>query len=133
MEPTEKLEVCASCAGQGWTAEHGNYHNPETGECEECPVQVQCDDCESSGIVPTEKVDIREEAKKEFLENLYTEQYDTWRLVDSLITSVEQDFARRVSEELEQMRTEAGNGDKWIVSVLGIRKRLAQAITKLLP
>jgi len=48
---------CKHCNGQGSTAEHdiARSHDPETGECISCPVQVQCEHCEGKGTV-VEKV-----------------------------------------------------------------------------
>lgn len=47
------MRACSDCGGQGWTAEHDlpSNHNPETGECISCPVQVQCNTCEGTGMV----------------------------------------------------------------------------------
>lgn len=45
--------ACKDCNGQGWTTEHDapSTHNPETGECMSCPAQVQCGNCEGTGVV----------------------------------------------------------------------------------
>lgn len=41
---------CKKCNGDGYTAEHDlpENHGP-SGECNSCPVQVQCDDCHATG------------------------------------------------------------------------------------
>ena len=51
----EKWEICDYCKGDGWTAEHGQWHNPETGECEGCPVQEGCDICKGTGKILKEE------------------------------------------------------------------------------
>lgn len=56
-EGREKSLLCSHCRGDGYFAEHGN-HNIETGECIDCPIQVQCQECNATGrIVPLETVD----------------------------------------------------------------------------
>jgi hypothetical protein len=51
VELVPDITKCPACDGKGWTAEHGNHHNPETGECEDCPVQVQCEMCRATGVI----------------------------------------------------------------------------------
>jgi RecJ-like exonuclease len=48
-----KREKCTHCDGHGYTAEHDipEHHNPYTGECLTCPIQVQCDECHATGEV----------------------------------------------------------------------------------
>lgn len=49
MEDGCELYVkCKLCNGQGWTAEHDIMCN---GNCECCPVQVQCQECSATGFV----------------------------------------------------------------------------------
>lgn len=47
-------EKCKVCNGDGYYADHApmNTHNPETGECMICPIQVQCEECEATGFTP---------------------------------------------------------------------------------
>lgn len=60
-----KKVTCDNCEGEGWTLEHGPWHNPDTGECEGCPVQQYCDKCKGTGkILKSElspKVDYEDE------------------------------------------------------------------------
>ncbi len=64
---------CEVCKGDGFTAEHGN-HNPETGECLNCPIQEQCEVCEATGykyfhllpIFTSFEKQIREDRDKEW-------------------------------------------------------------------
>ena len=44
---------CTDCDAMGWTAEHNtaDTHNPEDGSCMNCPIQVQCDTCEATGLI----------------------------------------------------------------------------------
>lgn len=46
----EEQFECPTCKGVGWTAEHSHHHG-ESGECLDCPVQVQCQDCEGTGVI----------------------------------------------------------------------------------
>ena len=49
MEDGCELYVkCKLCNGQGWTAEHDIMCD---GNCEFCPVQVQCQQCSATGFV----------------------------------------------------------------------------------
>jgi hypothetical protein len=43
---------CRECEGFGYTAGHDLpwNHNPTTGECISCPIQIQCGACEANGI-----------------------------------------------------------------------------------
>ena len=44
---------CNICNGQGWTAEHSPYQgdHDEDGSCNgSCPIQVQCEYCQGTGI-----------------------------------------------------------------------------------
>ncbi len=56
-EIVKTLQVpCSHCRGEGDFAEHGD-HNPETGECIDCPIQVQCQECHATGnVVPVDEV-----------------------------------------------------------------------------
>ena len=44
---------CKTCNGVGFSTEHNapETHNPETGECINCPIQVQCEDCCGTGEI----------------------------------------------------------------------------------
>lgn len=52
--------ICPECNGDGFTQEHDpNDMRPEhieLGECLTCPVQVQCDYCQGTGIVDNEDI-----------------------------------------------------------------------------
>lgn len=49
VEMCEKEAVsCAKCEGQGWYADHADEHAPD-GSCINCPVQVQCEQCQATG------------------------------------------------------------------------------------
>lgn len=54
----EKIKVkCDSCDGYGYTAEHNDpSSHGEDGECLNCPVQVQCENCEGTGKYETVKM-----------------------------------------------------------------------------
>lgn len=46
--------ACPYCNGDGYTSEHAN-HPHENGDCHgQCPIQVQCDECLSTGRLTTE-------------------------------------------------------------------------------
>ena len=42
-------EECSICNGQGWTAEHDPGDPHPNGECQWCPIQVQCETCLATG------------------------------------------------------------------------------------
>ena len=42
--------TCPQCDGLGYTAEHDPMDPHENG-CSNCPIQVQCEHCEGTGIV----------------------------------------------------------------------------------
>jgi len=54
-EQAEKWETikCKNCNGDGFTAEHSDFHSPEDGTCIECPVKQQCADCHAEGSYMT--------------------------------------------------------------------------------
>lgn len=56
IELVPDIGRCPYCKGQGWTTEHGSNHNPETGECEACPIQVQCEHCQATGITEPKEI-----------------------------------------------------------------------------
>ena len=48
---------CHLCDGRGGVSGHDEApysHNPETGECRSCPVQIFCQTCEGTGQVELE-------------------------------------------------------------------------------
>lgn len=49
---------CSACKGDGWTDEHDTSpkgHNGD-GECQTCPIHVQCIICEGAGIMEVAEV-----------------------------------------------------------------------------
>ena len=56
-----KLSICPICEGKGWSLEH-DPNDPHTGGvCTCCPVQVQCEPCQATGLIW--KKDIKPENK----------------------------------------------------------------------
>lgn len=54
QKPLKKKMKCPACNGDGFTAEHNpNSINFKTGEhdCSRCPIQVQCELCQGTGLV----------------------------------------------------------------------------------
>ena len=47
IKAVEGMDICIPCDGQGWTAEHDTH--PPSGECVNCPTQVQCSNCQATG------------------------------------------------------------------------------------
>lgn len=45
-----ELTICPHCEGAGFTAEH-DPNDPHINGCSNCPIQVQCETCEGTGIV----------------------------------------------------------------------------------
>jgi len=45
---------CPDCNGDGFTAEHDSNDPHEFGCCTNCPVQVQCDTCQGTGVKPND-------------------------------------------------------------------------------
>lgn len=50
--PDSPKVKCDKCNGDGYTAEHDNWVNPETGEhdCSTCPIRVPCKECLATGF-----------------------------------------------------------------------------------
>lgn len=50
---------CTYCDGQGWTSEHDpedtRREHYEDGDCRSCPVQVQCEKCQATGLALLEE------------------------------------------------------------------------------
>jgi|SRR5690625_1882655 len=46
-----RLTTCDKCGGYGWISGHDPTDPHIDGECTNCPVQLNCDKCESTGIV----------------------------------------------------------------------------------
>lgn len=46
---------CSQCNGDGWYADHslGHYQNSSDSDCSKygCPVQVECDKCNGTGVM----------------------------------------------------------------------------------
>jgi hypothetical protein len=42
---------CPKCDGYGWYADHSPHPHPDGDCCGECPIQVQCENCEATGKV----------------------------------------------------------------------------------
>jgi hypothetical protein len=42
-----ELTICPNCQGHGWIEGH---HYMCDGDCVDCPVQIQCEACEATGI-----------------------------------------------------------------------------------
>jgi len=44
---------CTNCGGDGWYEGHAPpfEHDPDTGECIICPVQIECESCEGTGKI----------------------------------------------------------------------------------
>ena len=64
-----ELTVCNHCNGDGWTSEHDPLDPHENG-CTNCPIQVQCEHCEATGLlwkkdIPT-KIETVEDEDNEF-------------------------------------------------------------------
>ena len=57
-----ELQVCPDCKGDGWTSEHDPADPHIDGVCSNCPIQVQCETCEATGIVW--KKDIKEKTEE---------------------------------------------------------------------
>ena len=54
LQAVREMAKCNNCKGDGFTAEHDpNDMRPEhfeSGDCQSCPVQVQCDVCHATGL-----------------------------------------------------------------------------------
>jgi hypothetical protein len=61
MDIRHELQICPCCNGIGWTVEHDPSDPHIGGVCTNCPVQVQCKECEGTGIVW--KKDIKKKQK----------------------------------------------------------------------
>ena len=96
------LEECPSCKGDGFTAEHEDGCD---GNCNFCPVQVQCDHCHAKGYY-VDKQDvltlINQKEKESRLEE--NKRYEEWFNNDEN-THIEDFIERRIKqlkEELEE-------------------------------
>lgn len=43
--------ICPDCNGVGHIAAHNDQHDPETGDCIDCPVKRICDRCSMTGKI----------------------------------------------------------------------------------
>ena len=65
-----ELTVCPECIGDGFTAEH-DPNDPHINGCSNCPIQVQCDTCEGTGIVWKKDFDrVQEKIDEETINDL---------------------------------------------------------------
>lgn len=50
------FQRCHKCQGDGYTSEHNECSRDDEGQhdCSQCPIQVQCEDCQGKGFVSTE-------------------------------------------------------------------------------
>ena len=44
-------DICPKCSGQGYTAEHAQDMSCNADEHLDCPIQVQCEECEATGRI----------------------------------------------------------------------------------
>lgn len=59
----DKLQICPDCGGDGWTSEH-DPNDPHENGCSNCPIQVQCDTCQATGMVYKDETKKRKETKE---------------------------------------------------------------------
>ena len=64
-----KLTVCPECEGYGWYSDHDPFDPHIDGVCTNCPIQVQCEKCEATGLVY--KADLEEEKQQRQLNNQF--------------------------------------------------------------
>ena len=57
-KPPVGSSACPVCNGDGWYADHASsdLHDEDGQCCGYCPIQVQCETCEATGIVTNEEL-----------------------------------------------------------------------------
>lgn len=67
-----ELTICPECDGCGWYSDHDPSDPHIDGFCTNCPVQVQCEKCEATGLVY--KVDLENEKQERQLNNKFIDE-----------------------------------------------------------
>ena len=78
-----KKEKCIVCGGDGFTSEHDPNDPHINGQCSFCPIQVQCEACEGTGLVIKEAINDRQPSPSggdaiEFGEWIHEQGYEPW-------------------------------------------------------
>ena len=78
-----KKEKCIVCGGDGFTSEHDPNDPHINGQCSFCPIQVQCEACEGTGLVIKEAIPDRQPSPSggdaiEFGEWIHEQGYEPW-------------------------------------------------------
>lgn len=76
----EVFVKCKVCDGYGFTSEHNPFDPHIDGQCNSCPIQVQCESCQAQGYIPmhTYASQTREEEKQHYIKKDVAFDFIEW-------------------------------------------------------
>ncbi len=98
MKATYVELKCDKCTGFGYTSEHDPSDPHIDGECSNCPIQVQCENCQATGIIQREifKDPVTDDGTKKSAKGLLYVSPEDYHLTDQVSWEMEDKGALQI-------------------------------------